>query len=356
MHTLLELEDLGWSPFFATHWQELAQPGLVPARVVEEYRGFYRLRSQQGELLAEVTGKVHHEATSRESFPAVGDWVAAEPRPGEARARISSVLPRKTKLARKVAGREFGEQIIATNLDTVFVVTSLNSDFNVKRIERYLALVWKSEAQPVILLNKADLCPDASPYQRELEGIANQVPVHIMTALDLAKLDVVRSYVTRGKTAAFVGSSGVGKSTIINGLAGQSLPTKEVRESDDRGQHTTTSRQMIFVPNGGIVVDTPGMRELQLWDSETGVERTFEDLATLALQCKFRNCGHQGEPGCAVEAAIQNGSLNRERLESYRKLQSELHLQQQKMEPLLAKQEKQRLKTIHKVHRKKTSR
>lgn len=267
----LRLNDLGWNSFFENQFSDLGQAALVPARVIEDFKHCYRVRAALGEYLAEIAGKIRYEAENRDDFPAVGDWVAIMPRPEEGRARIECILPRRTKLSRKVAGRELSQQIVATNIDTVFVVSSLNREFNVRRIERYLTVVWESGARPIVLLNKADLCENAAGLVADVERIALGVPAHLLSALEGTGLDAIRKYLARGETAAFVGSSGVGKSTIINALAGgESLRVQPVREGDDRGRHTTTSRQMILLPGGGIVIDTPGMRELQPWDSEEG--------------------------------------------------------------------------------------
>jgi ribosome biogenesis GTPase / thiamine phosphate phosphatase len=319
-HELKEfhLVDLGWNSFFENNFVELDDPALLPARVVEQSRGTYRVRGVRQEYAAQIAGKIRYLAQAREDFPAVGDWVAIVPT-DEDQARIECILPRKTKLSRKVVGRELSKQIIAANVDTVFVVSSLNREFNLRRIERYLTLVWDSGASPIVLLNKADLCPDAGAHGNEVQNIAPSIPVLLLSALHATGLEPVRNHILRGETAAFVGSSGVGKSTIINALSGKtSLRVQPVREDDDRGLHTTTSRQMIFLPGGGMVIDTPGMRELQLWDSKAGLSRAFEDIEVLSESCKFRNCAHGGEPGCAVEAAILEGQLMPERLESHR--------------------------------------
>ena len=352
----MRLEDLGWNPFFASQFSRADQSPLVPARVTEESKGLYRVRNQNGEYLAEVSGRLRHHTGDPAALPAVGDWVLVAPRAAENRARIDRVLDRSTKLSRKVAGRAFREQVVGANLDLVFVTSALNRDFNPRRIERYLSIVWESGARPIILLNKSDLCTpkEAAALAWEVESVAPGVPVLLGCALDSGHsgLDAIRSHIAPAETAAFIGSSGVGKSTLINALLGAAaLATQPVRESDDRGRHTTTSRQMLFLPGGQIVIDTPGMRELQLWNSADGVAQTFDDITALAADCKFRDCTHTGEPGCAVEAAIASGALDPARLDNLRKLEAELAFQQRKTDPAAAHETKEKWKKIHKAQR-----
>ncbi len=348
----MRLTELGWSPFFKSHFLEEGTGGCVPARVSEESKGFYRVLAEEGEFLAQIAGRIRYRAEDRDDFPAVGDWVVTAPRPAEGRATIVAILPRRTILSRKVSGRAIEEQILVTNLDTVFVVASLNREFNLRRIERYLALVWESGARPVVLLNKADLCPDVSAAYREVECIAPGAPVHALSAASGQGLESVRAYLQPGQTAAFIGSSGVGKSTIINAFAGaEVLRVQPVRCTDDRGRHTTTSRQLMVLPGGGIVVDTPGMRELQLWESDAGLSQAFDDLEVLAQECRFRDCRHHGESGCAVAQAIAQGALPRERLENYQKMEAELRFLETKTDLRARQAERERVKQLCKAQK-----
>jgi ribosome biogenesis GTPase len=301
--------------------------------VAREHKELYVVISEIGELTAEVSGRLRHDAQSRSDFPNVGDWVAVMPRPEEGRATIHAVLPRKSSFSRKAVlggGPKYGpgkidEQVLAANIDTVFLVSGLDSDFNLRRIERYVAVAWDSGADPVVILNKADLCDDIEERVEEVEGVAIGVPVHSMCATEDEGLDVFRDYLTHGRTGAFLGSSGVGKSTIINGLLGEDrLRIGAVREDDQRGRHTTTFRELIALPEGGIVIDTPGMREIQMWDNEEALSRTFEDIEEITAQCRFSDCSHNKEPGCAIAGALEDGSLDSNRYQSYLKMQKEL--------------------------------
>ena len=316
----MHLESLGWDGSYADAFKPFEQDGLAPARVAVEHRSEYVVYAQQGELRAEPAGRLRHN----DEHPAVGDWVAVAARADEGRARIEAVLPRRTAFVRKVAWTETKPQVVAANVDVVFVVAGLDLNYNVRRIERYLTLGWESGAQPVVLLTKADLCDDVESRVWEVESVAYGVPVHAVSAPHGDGVETVRSYVPAGRTAALLGSSGVGKSTLVNALVGEELlATKEIRE-DGRGRHTTSHRQLVPLPDGGLVLDTPGMRELQLWDAESGLEAAFGDVEALASQCRFADCSHRREPGCAVRAALANGTLDLERFESWRKLQREL--------------------------------
>jgi ribosome biogenesis GTPase len=329
----MDLISLGWGDFFASHCEPYTQNGLLPARVAREYRESYIIFGECGECAAEVSGKLRHEARSRADFPAVGDWVAAALRPEERRATIHAVLPRKSAFSRKAvlgggkkdSGGKTDEQVLAANIDTVFLVSGLDFDFNVRRIERYLTIAWDSGASPVIVLNKMDLAEDPVSCIREVAAISFGVPIHPLSARQNDGLDALAAYLAPGKTVAFLGSSGVGKTTLINTLAGQELGrVQEVREDDSRGRHTTTSRELIVLPGGALVIDTPGMRGLEIWGDADTLEQSFRDIAELAEHCRFGDCAHQAEPGCAVRAALEDGSLDYRRYNNYMRLQKEL--------------------------------
>lgn len=325
----MDLNDLGWSPFFAQHFEVYKE--LVPARVACQHRDLYVVYSAGGELTAEVPGKWRHTARSPAEFPAVGDWVGVAPRE-EDKATIHALLPRKSRVARKAAGGrerrsggDIDEQVIAANIDTLFLVNGLDGDFNLRRLERYLTLAWDSGAAPVIVLNKADQCPEVEERVAQVEAIAFGVPVHPVSALEQQGLEALAPYLGVGRTVAVVGSSGVGKSTLTNSLLGAPrLKVTAVREDDSRGRHTTSHRELVLLEQGGLIVDTPGMRELQLWADEEDLSEGFGDVEELAARCRFGDCRHQREPGCAVRAAVERGALEEGRLESYHKLKREI--------------------------------
>jgi ribosome biogenesis GTPase len=344
----MSLQHLGWTPDWAQHFACYQRQNLVPARVIREDREAYTVTGGCGERLARVTGRLRHQATGRADFPAVGDWVALELPPGDGPAAIHAVLPRRSLFSRKGIGSAGDEQIVATNVDTVLLVSGLDGDFNVRRIERYLTLAWESGAVPAIVLNKADVCDDLAARLTEVEAVAPGAAVHIVSAQDGRGLDELHPYVRRGQTVAMLGSSGVGKSSLINALLGhQRQRTAAVREDDSHGRHTTTHRELILVPDGGVIIDTPGMRELQLWAGDDALGSTFADVEKLATECRFRDCGHSGEPDCAIRAALASGALSEARYESYVKLRRELAYLARRDDVVARLAERDRWKRIH---------
>jgi ribosome biogenesis GTPase / thiamine phosphate phosphatase len=337
------LQDLGWAEGHETEFEPHAAAGLTPARVAAQHRGAYVLFSELGELRAETAGRLEHDAAGAGDLPAVGDWVAVAARPAEHAATIRHVLTRRTSFSRKVALHATEEQVLAANVDAVFLVMSLNEDYNLRRLERYVATAWESGAQPVILLTKTDLCPDWPLRVLEVESIAYGVPVHPVSALSGDGIETVRSYLAPGRTIALLGSSGVGKSTLVNTLAGEELlATAAIREDDGEGRHTTRHRQLVLLPGGGLVIDTPGLRELRLWDVAEGVSTTFADVEELAASCRFNDCAHRSEPGCAVQAALANGTLQFGRWAGYKKLQRELAHLERRLDKRLQAEERKR--------------
>jgi ribosome biogenesis GTPase / thiamine phosphate phosphatase len=319
--TRYSLEQLGWKSIFAEAMAPLYGQGLVPARVIAEHRGLYRVSGTAGEMPAEVTGRLMFHAEERLDYPVVGDWVAAAVLDQGGRAVIHRILPRATVLARKHAGRKIEGQPIAANIDIIFLVIGLDRNFNLNRAERYLAVASGSGARPIVVLSKSDLVADAGGKAAEVRSRTDNATVIAVSARTGSGLEGVRELLKGGRTGCFIGSSGVGKSSLINRLAGSELlRTAEVREADSRGRHTTSHRELFVLDSGGIVIDTPGMRELGLWDAGVGIERAFADIEELAAGCAFRDCTHRIEPGCAVRAAVDAGELEPGRYENFLKL------------------------------------
>lgn len=319
----MTLEQLGWNDRFAVAFAPHAAAGCVPARVTLELKGFFEVTGAEGARLGECAGKFARDHRSAADYPAIGDWVAITPQPGDdTRALIHAVLPRRTKFSRKAAGEHSVEQVVAANVDTVFLVAGLDGNYNLHRMERYLAAAWASGAEPVVLLNKADLNDDTGTLIAELGITGRGVPVHVVSAQTRRGLKALAPWLQPARTIALLGSSGVGKSTLINRLVGERLQdTQEVREADNKGRHTTTQRELIVAPSGVIVIDTPGMRELQPWDAAAGIDAAFGDVTAVTARCKFRDCAHGVEPGCAVQAALADGSLDSARWTAWQRLQ-----------------------------------
>ena len=340
----MELENL--PPIFEAYRAEY--PELTVCRVVLQEKELYHVIYQDGMMQAQVSGKFRYDAKTASDFPAVGDYVMADITSGD-RAVIHNVLPRTSVFVRKAAGKTITEQVIAANIDTVFLCMSLNLDFNLRRIERYLTAAWDSGAVPVVLLTKTDLCDDVATKIAEIERVAIGVDIITTSFAETDSYSQIVPYLKAGKTLAFVGSSGVGKSTLINHLLGEDrLETNGLR-GDDKGRHTTTHRELLMLPCGAMVIDTPGMREMGMWDSGDGLSTAFEDIELLAEGCRFKNCTHHLEPGCAVQEAIQSGELSAERFSSYEKLKAENAYSDDAEGYLAAKEEK--FKTIAKFNK-----
>lgn len=322
----MPLRELGWDEGFSHAFDAwAAKPHVQPGRVFIEFNYIFRVYIAAGEIEASLAGGLKHRAASRSELPAVGDWVVVRKRPGDERGAIVAVLPRRSRFSRRTAGQLTDEQVVAANVNVVFIVMAFDADFSVRRLERYLLLARDSGAAPVILLTKPDVADDIPARIADVVAVAGDTPVHILSPKFNQGVEQVAHYLTPGRTGALLGSSGVGKTTIINRLVGSDTRrTRDVRAADSKGRHTTTNRELVVLPNGGLLIDTPGMREIQLWDVGTAVRETFDDIASLALDCHFSDCRHRDEPRCAVKRAVEERRLGSDRLESYLKLQDEL--------------------------------
>jgi ribosome biogenesis GTPase len=339
------LAALGWDDAFATLFAGLGLgDGVQPARVVSEHRGGYRVATISGELTAELSGRIRFATAVRSDLPAVGDWVALSG------ASVQAVVPRRTTFSRRDPDPRIGDQVLAANVDVAFLVTSMNNDFNLRRLERYLSMAWSSGAQPVVVLSKADLAIDVDDRLEQVRRVAVGVPVITVSALRGLGLEALRGLLASGRTAVFLGSSGVGKSTLINALAGEVVAAVgDVREDDDRGRHTTTGRQLLTLPDGWLVIDTPGLRSIELSDEGADLGRTFADVEAVAATCRFSDCAHESEPGCAIRAALADGRLDRERFDSYRKLERELAAVARAVNPAARAAHRSKWRAIHRA-------
>ena len=349
---MINLQAFGWNDRFAEGFHAIPLDGILPARVAVQQKHRYILYTSAGERPGEIAGRIHYQAQGTEDYPVVGDWVAVRERPGEAMVTIVAILPRLTCFSRKAIGVRTVEQVVAANIDTAFVVNSLDSGINPRRIERYLVLAAESGARAVVILNKADLVENAGDIARELVSVARGVPIIVMSATRDEGIDRILEFLPYGSTGAMLGPSGVGKSTIVNHLLGQDrLETGEVRATDHKGRHTTSHRELVVLPGGGMLIDTPGMRELQLWGGDEGVHEAFTDIDALAGACKFRDCKHEAEPGCAVRSALDDGRLDRARYASFLKLQLEIANRERVLSKTASLKEKQQAKRLTSQHK-----
>ena len=325
------LEQLGWSAFFAELFAPYAAKGLAPARVAVQHKSRYDLYTERGTMSGQLAGAFRHQAAGTADLPVTGDWLAIRPEPDGRRATIHATLPRRSAFRRKTAGDETTEQVLTANVDVLFLLASLSEPLNFRRLERYLVMAWESGASPVVVLSKADRCENADALALEVMSLAPGVPVHVTSSVTGQGLPELGGYFLGQRTVALLGASGVGKSRLINRLVGQDVQrVNATRSKDGKGRHTTTRRELLVVPGGGLIMDTPGLRALELWSADEGLSGAFDDIAGLAPQCRFADCRHDDEPHCAVKTAVERGAVPAERLESYRKLQRELaHLERQ---------------------------
>jgi len=358
----MNLIDLGWNENLEQELKTLDSDNkLLPCRVGMAHKNRYVLFSEKGELSGEVSGRFIHNTSWRSDFPSVGDWVAVSLPDNSGLAIIQAVLPRKSYFSRKAvlsggnpdSGGKTDEQILAANIDTVFIVSGLDNEYNQRRLERYITSAWNSGANPVIILNKTDICENVGAIIKQTEAIAFGIPILTVSAMQKQGIEQIQEYLGEGKTAVFLGSSGVGKSTIINNLLGEErLKTSDVRAYDSKGRHTTTHREMFFLPQGGIVIDTPGMKGIKVWIDENGLSKTFADIEELSSQCRFKNCQHNREPGCAINQALEDGVLDPKRYQNYLKQQKEQKFMVMRKDEKTRREHERKLCKFYKSHSK----
>ena len=345
------IKQYGWSDLLARAFEPHARVGHAPGRVVVQQRDGYLVATDEGELRAKLSGRLRHEAREA-GHPAVGDWAALSTNLVERTATIHAILPRRTAFVRRAADSAQTPQVVAANIDLAFIVTSMNADLNPRRIERYLAAAWQSGARPVVVLTKSDLCAEPRPQVAELETLAAGCPVVMVSARQGLGLEALMAHLAPGETCVLIGSSGVGKSTLVNVLLGEErMATQAIREADDQGRHTTSHRQLVLLPGGGLIVDTPGVREVGLIDADEGLSAVFEDIERLAETCRFNDCGHANEPGCAVRGALESGVLDPDRWAHFQKLGLELAAVEDKADRAAKEAERRRLGGLQKKHR-----